>query len=382
MVSQVVVLARTPSVPFVAVIVPMGYGYFREVLRGIGRYAGRRWQLTIQEPGPDTVIREMRTTWGITGAIGVFNNHKAEQGALDARVPCVNVSGWLADGQLPRVRPNDEAVGRLAAEHLMGRGYRHFAHMEARAPDFRVRRQSGFVAALAEAGHASIALAPDWERTPALVKSLPRPIGVLAYDDRAGVHMISLCLQLGIDVPGEVAVVGVDNDSAICAVPAPQLTSVDPAADMVGFESARLLDQLMTQKRRRRVQTIVVPPRAVVARASTDMVHIADPELSRVARLIRERACLGVGVKGVVAGCGVSRRTLERRFLKHFGRTIRDEVHRVQFEHAGEMLLNTDRKMSDIAEACGFGDARNFMTRFRKKMGVPPGRFRKQRRLR
>src|SRR3954447_13908646 len=151
--------------------------------------------------------------------------------------------------------------------------------------------------------------------------TLPRPVGVMgAYDIRAR-HVLDACRRVGLPVPDQVAVVGVDNDEFLCSLTDPPLSSVAPDTRRTGYEAAALLDRLMSGRERRRGQAIFVEPLGVVTRRSTDVLAVGDGDISAAVQFIREHACEGIAVKDVLAEVPLSRRVLEDRFRKLLGRT-------------------------------------------------------------
>jgi transcriptional regulator GlxA family with amidase domain len=72
-----------------------------------------------------------------------------------------------------------------------------------------------------------------------------------------------------------------------------------------------------------------------------------------------------------------SRRSLETRFKKATGRTLRAEIVRVRLAHARALLRTTNLTVGDVAAECGFGSAQRFHEAFRETEGVSPGRYRR-----
>ncbi len=367
---------RARTTPLVLVVLPLEYGYYRDVLHGIGKFVGERWRLFLSS-GERVARSELVSPEGIDGFIAAVSwPHSASLfGALG--VPGVNVSGRMEATGLPTVRPDDVAIGRLAAEHLLARGHTHFACVS-QDTSFAARRAEGFAEAIVKAGlqrPVVLSRADD-------ALDLRRPAALFTTADSVASHLIGMCQQASIRVPDDLAIVGVDNDQTLCTYTSPTLTSVDPAGDLVGFEAARLLERMMSRRKLLRdAPDLILPPRGIVARTSTDTLNVTDRELTEAVRFIRSQACSRIRVSDVAKCAALSRRTLERRFMKEFGHSVLDEVIRVQMERARELLVKTDLKMPAIADRCGYGNYRNFITRFKRISGVTPGHFRKVRRL-
>ena len=361
------------STPVVYLLVPLGLSYGREVMRGVREYtkANCLWQLALAEPTPAT-LRTLKHDKP-DGIIAMLTSDALEKAARSLRVPTINVSSWCK-GVLPRVVPDNQAIGRLAAEHFISRGFRHFAFAGMAQRLFSQQREEGFAAALREAGHASQRISEGTEAR--LLRTLPKPLAVLGCNDLRARQIMTACIKARARVPQEVAVVGVDNDESLCELSEVPLSSVDPASRRVGFEAAAVLDRLMSGKPPEQKCTIV-PPAGLVIRASSDVMAVPDSELANAMRYMQVHACDPMRVEDMMDVLKVSRRTLEKRFRTMFGRTLHDEIRRLQFERARQLLCDTDLKIPQVARKCGFRDPKRFTTLFRQEFGSPPTAFRR-----
>src|SRR5262249_62194601 len=77
------------------------------------------------------------------------------------------------------------------------------------------------------------------------IRSLSKPLGLMACNDFRGIQALDACRRAGIAVPEEVAVIGVDNEELVCNLAYPPLSSVVPNARSIGYEAAALLDRLL-----------------------------------------------------------------------------------------------------------------------------------------
>lgn len=207
------------------------------------------------------------------------------------------------------------------------------------------------------------------------LRALPKPVGLMAANDACGREVLQVCTAERIQVPDEVAVVGVDNDEMMCELSTPPLSSV--ALDMVkaGYESARLLDALMGGQRVAE-RVVWVVPTHVVHRRSSDVIVQEDKAIGGALRYIREHARHPLCVSEVAEAVGISRRALERRFLAALGRTILDEITRCHLARARQLLVETDLHCYQIAAESGFGSLKSFNRAFSKKEKSTPLRFR------
>jgi LacI family transcriptional regulator len=378
----------------------MGYGldFYRDILRGIKAFAETRphWVFTPIAPDP-RAVRAMRPLRHHGMIAHIFSRELADA-LMEVRKPVVNVPGVLPDLPVPRVRVDHVAVGRLAAEHLLDRGLRHFGFVGYPDHAFSVGREAGFRATLEAAGYRVASYhEPDptkgdptglWEWNDRLrrwLNGLSRPVGILASHDPQRVELSEVCRHSGLRVPEEVALVGVDNDDLLCELARPSLTSVALPAEQIGFEAAQLLDSLLTRSRPRRRPSrsaLLLPPQGVVIRGSSDIRAINDTEVAAALRFIRRHAHQPIQVKDVLNEVPVSRRTLERRLRAALGRGVREEFRRVHLDRAKSLLADTSMSMSEVAQHAGFSDQRQLSVVFRQEIGLTPTAYRRQFRAR
>jgi LacI family transcriptional regulator len=176
-------------------------------------------------------------------------------------------------------------------------------------------------------------------------------------------------------VPDQIAVLGVDNDSVLCGVACPRLSSIELDGQRMGYEAATLLARMMGGKSCPE-PPILVPPTQVVARESTDLLAVADAKVVEAVRVIQQFACQGIDVSHVADHIAMSRRTLERRFRACLGRTLKEELLRVKLEQAKMLLTQTDHPSKRIAGMCGFGSPYYFARAFRRETGETPCHYR------
>ena len=118
--------------------------------------------------------------------------------------------------------------------------------------------------------------------------------------------MIEACALGGMHVPNDVAVVGVDEDHLLSELSNPPLSSVALNAEQGGYEAAELLDGLMSG-RVKEPRLILVEPRWVVARPSSDVIAVDDRDVAAAVAYIRDNARRHIGVEDIVKHSAVSR---------------------------------------------------------------------------
>ena len=372
----------------VAVVMQPVRLYCRGVLRGVASViAQARWECVLiaaDAPPPEVV--------GLGGFVHGFIGHFAEQALLDhverAGLPAVDISPAHRHAELPQVSTDDVAVGRLAAAHLLSLGLPHFAFFGTRSHYFSLLREQGFKQAIGASGlscHVFINGVSDADHKsgPAggpleeWVRGLPKPIGILASTDSRALDLLAVCRKLGIEVPGSVAVLGVDNDDVFCELANPPLSSIALSTQRIGYEAARMLDRLMAGETPAQRQ-LLVPPAGVVPRRSSDIPAILDPDVAAAVRYISLHVQDDLQVADVLREVPMSRRALEQRFLKALGRTPAAEIRRAQVELAKHMLSETDEAMSRVAVAAGFSNAKQLGASFHHETGMTPTDYRRK----
>jgi LacI family transcriptional regulator len=409
------------SAPRVVLLMEPAAGYDRGVLRGIARYVRRHgpWVcfLAGEHPGvPLPIINRGagRSTrlgrggggrrssvldlggLGATGVIGRLGSPRVAEAVLRSRLPLIAMD--LSDEQLSKgsplrqiseIRPDSPKAGRLAAEHLLERGFRHFAFCGYPGENWSRHREAGFRERLHEAGLRCDVFRPQrciripWHReltaVTAWLKSLPKPVGLLACNDIRGRQVIEACALDGVNVPNEVAVVGVDEDHLLSEFSNPPLSSVALNAERGGYEAAELLDRMMKGRAKQR-RLILVEPLGVVARLSTDVIAVEDRDVAAALRYVRDNARRAIGVQDVVRHSAVSRRALEIRFQRSLGRSIREEIQRVRLNWAKQLLTETNLSLEKIADHAGFNSLCYLSRVFHRSTGITLGQYRRDRR--
>jgi LacI family transcriptional regulator len=370
--------------------------YCRGVLRGIKHYAEAKqhWIFTPIDPGLPELAPTLRAVQP-AGVTALVVSDALAEALTQLRRPLVNVSAYPPRGPIPRVGVDNVLVGRLAAAYLLDQGFRQFGFVGHPNHTFSLQRQTGFCQVIEPTGH-PLALYYEHDSLPfdplgrlwALDKdlrrwlqALPKPAGVFACNDIWGLQLSEACRQAGVQVPEDVAMLGVDNDDLLCELARPSLSSVAIPSEQVGYEAAALLDRLLARARAP-TQPLLFPPVGVVTRRSSDVLAIGDPDVAAAVRFIREHAHLPLRVEDVVRAVPVSRRSLERRFRAVLHRGLWQEIRRVHLERAKDLLAASALPIHAVAERAGFSDAKQLSVVFRQETGLTPTAYRRQFRAR
>ena len=375
----------------VALLIETSGSYGRGLLRGVSKYNREHggWSTYFHPHGLGDPPPPWLTSWKGDGILARIDTPEIAQLLLRSGVPVVNLRGTVAELPFPYVGPDHDQIAKLAAEHLLERGLRHFAFCGKPAgvhPGLDERGTS-FAEVVTRAGGTcemfpAQADEQDWEveqaRISSWIASLPKPVGVMACNDEHGLQVLDACRRCGAVVPDEIAVIGADNDEHLCDLSIPPLTSVDVNAEQIGYTAAALLDQMMQGKKPTQLDQRLAP-RGIFTRLSTDTVASDDDEVNRALRFIRENGCGSLRVVDVLAHMGMSRASLQQRLKRVIGRTIHEEIERVRLARVKELLISPDMTIKQVARATGFSSVQ-YMTRvFRAALGETPARYRGRR---
>jgi LacI family transcriptional regulator len=368
--------------------------YGRGVLRGIVRYARLHgpWAFYVTPGDLEQALPEMKH-WGGTGIIARIETPKVAEAILATGLPVVALG--LSEKQLAPGNPLSQIcelytdsyhAAQLAAIHLLERGFRNYAFVGIADRIWSKRRRDSFVKHIKQADYKTHVYEQpknkhdqEWGREQKLLAewlhNLPKPVGLMAANDDRGRDVLEACRAANLGVPEEVAVVGVDNDSLLCELANPALSSVVLNAEHGGFEAAALLDRLMAG-RASAPERIVVEPLQVVMRRSTDVVALEDLAVAHALRFIHENAGRAIQVKDIVKTLGISRRTLEIRFRRTIGKSMNEKIQQAHLERSKRLLLETDLPLPKVAEAAGYNSTSYLAVVFHKAFAMTPAKFR------
>ncbi len=366
----------------------------RKVVSGVMTFANQRgnWNVFLPESDSSSSLQTMLAGRWDGVIVGFDDPHGPD--LLRLSVPLVGVGGgygWFRpDMKIPYVGTDNAAVAQLAADHLLERGFVHFAYCGFSPTPVNgcsQKRAEAFSEAVHRAGHScAMHNAPNtasdtWDRLcgelTQWLTGLPRPLGLMACNDSRALQILEACRAAGLRVPEDVAVVGVDNEEAVCPFTDPPLTSVDQGAQRNGYEAAALLDEWMGGEPVAPGKRLVSPV-GIVARGSTEILAAGDSGVAAALRFIREHACERIGLDDVGKAAGATSATLRRRFKAVLGRTVHEEIQRVRIESAKRLLISTDETFRQIARESGFCSVQHMSTRVRQATGYTPREYRRR----
>lgn len=417
--------AKSSGFVRVALVLPTEFAYARGVLRGIIAATRDRNMYAVGLPekkGRDLpwLFRVYRGIYGHSskylarwfrdwkphGIIGQIYDDRLAKVYREARVPVIELFESRSESEFPRILPDDEATGALAARHFLERGFRHFAFFGAPWMIWSQERELGFKTEIektfaaraksntkndgsgnftfsnyaSSANPVSAGFGGSEQRVAAAMGEwlapLPKPLALFVANDLWGFELVQAVRELNLHVPDDVAVLGVDNEELLCEIAHPPLSSIRIGAEQIGHAAVALLENLLRGKPMP-AEMPRIPPMEVVTRQSTDVLAVEDVEVAAALRHIRQHATQGLSVKQMLDVVPINRRTLERRFISVLGHTPLEEIRRVRLERA-KTLLQTDLPIYDIAVRSGFATPEYLATSFLQATKMTPTAYRRQ----
>ncbi|MBN1866499.1 substrate-binding domain-containing protein [Candidatus Sumerlaeota bacterium] len=326
--------------------------------------------------------------WPGQGVVGFVRDPEFALALKRARIPTVNTSQEGLEFGFPNVVPSFEEAGRMAAQFFLERGFRHYAFSYVGSHPVKKRKFHGFSSRLAEVGlsctvigqHEALPKNRTWAQCQkdliAQLRRLPKPLAIWATADQTAVSILEACEVAGIRVPEEIAVMGLGNERTICRYARPELASIDPNFEGVGFLAAGVLEELMAGGPR--PSDLTLTPWTLIERGSAETMCKSDPQLVQALSYIEAHACDPIWVEDVFHHVGMSRRQLERLFRQHFFRSPNSEIVRIRILRARQLLRETSMSFGEIAAACGFSGACGLRLAFKRLTGVSPRTYRSQ----
>ncbi len=371
------------------VLVALGW-YDHRLLKGIATYASEhRWHLAAH-----SIIHEKVIPWGWEGdgvlawlAAGDDLAHFVSS----VRKPTVDFSMRRPHLPFAHVVQDHEKTGHLVAEHFLSRGLQQFCFYSDSENWSQVERGEGFAQALRLVGHdcewwrwrdaeGQGTGQNEWLRRRqwllARIKSAPKPVAIFAANGTLAVEIQELCLDAGIAVPSEVAMVGIDDYLLSVSAENRSISGVDTNLEEQGYQGAAVLDRMM-RGGSVPAKPLRIAPSAVITRKSSDILAVKHEGVARGLRFIADHFAEAIGVDDVSRAAGMSRRGLQQAFCENAGCTPSDKIRQVRIELAKRLLAESDDKIELIARRSGYPNLNTFFIAFRKLEKVTPAEFRK-----
>ncbi|MBR2837688.1 MAG: substrate-binding domain-containing protein [Kiritimatiellae bacterium] len=380
-----VVLSRT--IRKVAVAVRLSDASWRDFLTGFFDYAKRKTHWDIRALQSATELE--RAAAGCDGIVtGLEPSPKAQATVARKSIPLVAIGAeWKlkrGDAPVAYIRNDNEDIGRFCARHFRTLGqFASAGFVPSNAEDdWSAAREKGFLDDFGDiaksvfggkpepGSDADIAALAGW------LASLPKPAAVMAAWDMRALHVLSACRLARLKVPGQVAVIGVDNDPLLCDFAMPPLTSVAPDHALEGQIAAETIDRMMRRRDGPKEQRILNTAKKMAERESARPISPVTALIARALAFIAAHAEENVKASDVSAALGVSRSLLDLRFREFRGETVAKAIARHRLEAVKRLLSDTGLSIRAISAKCSFANANHLKNAFKRSCGMSMREFR------
>lgn len=368
-------------------------GYSRNLLKGIVRYSKEVGNWSFQR-----MPLYYRMLYGENGVVEWAKKWQAD--AIIAQLSDVNIE-LLNDLNIPIIvqnyRDRNKAVsnltgdyfntGVMAAKFFLNRGYRNFAFYGFKGAIWSRERADGYSHEIEKQGYKLAVLENDnkdreeWSYNHTVLgnwlQSLPKPVALFACDDHFALQISETCNVYNINVPDDIALLGVDNDDLLCNISDPPLSSIVLDVENGGYNAGKLLHQLIT-KEITEPFNIVVNPLIIERRKSTEKYAVSDKNIRTILNYIEKNYANHLSVEELVKQVPLSRRVLEKKFKEETGESLYQYIQNYRIDQFTRLLITTDYSLFEAALQSGFENYKNVSRVFRKYKSLSPAEYRKR----
>jgi len=385
---------KTTKVHRIALLFNANNIFDHDVIAGIAAYFGSTraaWDIFLEE---DFRLRLSGIEhWQGDGIIANFDDPAVAEALSRCRVPVVAVGGSYADpanypAGVPYVATDNFNLIELARQHLIDVGLQDFAMFSVPATSenrWAQEREKAFRTLMqgdqleAEIFRGCETSARSWDEAVQgqidWLRSLPKPVGIIAVTDARARQLLQACSIAGIEVPERVAIIGIDNDPLVRRLTRIPLSSVIQGAQEMGRTAAHLIEQMLHGVRPPKTP-IVVPPAGINVHASSQYQLIKHPNVMRARHFIRQYACQGIKTEQVADYVGVSRSSLDANFREELGCSVHDVILSFKLNAAKAGLESGDASIEDVALVSGLTSIQQMHRVFKRELGCTPRAYR------
>lgn len=272
---------------------------------------------------------------------------------------------------------NNSPIAEIAAKHLLSKQCKSYAFVHSAGQHWSDERGTFFKQAVESSGNHLLWRASNRKALPRLIADAPKPLGVFAATDILARATLDTCRIIGCRVPDDVLILGVDNDTMLCEMSNPSISSIPQSSREAGYRAAEILDRTMRGEIAiDKMPDVSYTGGQVVERLSTARPFAYDTLVRRCRETLESEFTTPIRIADLAMHFHVSRRTLETHFRDVTGTTIADEISRLRVERAKHLLETTNDSQEKIASACGFYNASHLSATFRNRLGMRPSEFR------
>ncbi|GHT66670.1 XylR family transcriptional regulator [Bacteroidia bacterium] len=378
--------------PRIILLTDLSEEYAKNLLKGIVRYSKEHepWVLCKMpfsyriKHGVEGVLKWAKK-WKADGVIAQFYDTDRVEIFRENGIAAIAQDFKSRFTQIPNITGAHHLTGKMGANYFIQKGFKNFAFFGFKDIVWSSERCAGFLDEIKkyqfennfyEYQNADFAEPWHYESAPliAWLQQLPKPIAIMACDDNQGHHIAEVCKQCGIKIPEEIALLGVDNDNAVCTLSDPPLSSINQAVKKGGYETAQLMSR-MIQNPNGKYEDVVVYPTHIITRKSTDIYATNDKYISATLKYIHQNVDKKMTIGTIIKQIPLSRRLLENRFKQEIGVPIYTYIMNLRIEKFAHQLLESNLSIMEIAEEIGYSDYKNIARRFKKIKGCTPSEY-------
>ncbi|WP_018630711.1 xylose operon transcription regulator XylR [Niabella aurantiaca] len=279
-------------------------------------------------------------------------------------------------------------TGRIAARFFLQRRYRNFAFYGNKGVVWSMERAEGYKEEVEINGgdfyyfETEALNGEEWgsshEKLDQWLLSLPKPVALFACDDHFALQVSLTCKLNSIAIPEDISLLGVDNDELICNLSDPPISSIELDVEKGGYETGRVLQQLVTEERTA-PRNIVVNPVRFDLRKSTEKYNVANEYIREVLHYIETSFTTPISIETLTRKVPLSRRSLETKFKKEMDISLYQFILKLRIDYFADLLLaRPELSLLDLAIRSGFNDSRNLSRIFKKMKGHTPTDYQKK----
>ena len=371
--------------------------FSHKLLAGIVDYSRRKEQWIVRRMPPSYKAQigiqgllRLSKEWDIDAILGQFEPTDDLSTLTNNGIVVVAQDFKQRFTTVPNVTGDYIGTGKMAARFFIDRGFKNFGFFGFNDVCWSDERCEGFRREVEAAGFGSSFYAYRMQeidmvwyyqrnRLREWLQSIPKPIAIMACDDNQGENLIEACHSIGIKIPSEVSVMGVDNDETLCSMGSTTLSSIQVDIEEGGRQTAALLERLVTDPAAP-AEDVVLQPMKIVNRMSTAAFATQDQQILRAILFIHRNVRKKISVADVTAEAALSRRLLERRFKDVTGKTLYEYITELKLKDFAEQLVETDEQVMTIALSMGENDTKSISRRFKQLYGCTPLQWRENQR--
>ena len=367
------------SEKMVAIAFDLNFRHAAEIFSGVSDYVAKArldWRLVPLNFGFEVRLMELAKSGQLAGAIGTFVSDGWIARLTELGIPAVNMFNFSEIHSVPNIGPDDEAIGRAAAEHLIAQRAKRFAFFGADGVHYTRLRKKGFKACLPKSADC-IDLRPG-PKMADQIEVLDRDgglLGVFCSNDLSAREFILEAQRQDLHCGRDLLVVGVDNDPSESIFAGIGISSFKQPIRKTGHTSAHALHELLTHGQLTSELTLQMPAQLIaresslpksrtrIAQQAVNLLHehLANPELE---------------MESIAQKIGVSRRVLEIAVKEQLSTSPYQILSKARLERAQQLLKTTKLPIMEVGTQCGYPEPHHFSAWFKKQSSCAPKAYR------